>query len=89
MEKITGLMSLLGEENEQKIKDSVTEFIIEAVKDDLGDYNRTSYILRPEEIIEFVHECSVEAFERLREETVNSMVEKIKKNIGQTDVKER
>lgn len=48
MDKITGLMELLGEENNKKIKDKVTQFIIDAVEDDIRDYDRDSYILNPE-----------------------------------------
>ena len=78
MDKITGLMGLLGEENNNKIKDKVTQFIIDAMEDDIHDYNRDSYILNPEEIIDFVDECKEEAFKRVKEDVVNQMVEKIK-----------
>ena len=78
MDKITGLMDLLGEENNKKIKDKVAQFIIDAMEDDIHDYNRDSYILNPEEIIDFVDECKKEAFERVKEDVVNQMVDKIK-----------
>ena len=78
MNKITGLMELLGEENNKKIKDKVTQFIIDAMEDDIHDYNRDSYILNPEEIIDFVNECKEEAFKRVKEDVVNQMVNKIK-----------
>lgn len=78
MDKITGLMKLLGEENNEKIKDKVTQFIIDAIEDDIDDYNRDSYILNPEEIIDFVNECKEEAFKRVKEDVVNQMVDKIK-----------
>lgn len=78
MDKITGLMGLLGEENNKKIKDKVTQFIIDAVEDDIRDYDRDSYILNPEEIIDFVNECKEEAFKRVKEDVVNQMVNKIK-----------
>ena len=78
MDKITGLMGLLGEENNKKIKDKVAQFIIDAVEDDIRDYNRDSYILNPEEIIDFVNECKEEAFKRVKEDVVNQMVDKIK-----------
>ena len=57
MDKMTGLMELLGEENNKKIKDKVAQFIIDAIEDDIKDYDRSSYILNPEEIIDFVNEC--------------------------------
>lgn len=81
MDKITGLMELLGEENNKKIKDKVTQFIIDAVEDDIRDYDRDSYILNPEEIIDFVNECKEEAFKKIKEDVVNQMVDKIKLNL--------
>ena len=62
MDKITGLIDLLGEENNNKIKDKVTQFIIDAIEDDIRDYDRENYILNPDEIIDFVNECKEEAF---------------------------
>ena len=78
MDKITGLIGILGEENNKKIKDKVTQFIIDAVEDDIRDYDRDSYILNPEEIIDFVNECKEEAFKRVKEDVVAQMVDKIK-----------
>lgn len=78
MDKISGLMEILGEENNKKIKDEVTQFIIDAVEDDIHDYDRENYVLNPEEIIDFVNECKEEAFKRLKEDVVNQMVDKIK-----------
>lgn len=78
MDKITGLIEILGEENNKKIKDKVTQFIIDAVEDDIRDYDRNNYILNPEEIIDFVNECKEEAFKRVKEDVVNQMVDKIK-----------
>ena len=78
MDKITGLIDLLGEENNNKIKDKVTQFIIDAIEDDIRDYDRENYILNPNEIIDFVNECKEEAFKRVKEDVVNQMVEKIK-----------
>ena len=78
MDKITGLIGLLGEENNKKIKDKVTQFIIDVVEDDIRDYDRDSYILNPEEIIDFVNECKEEAFKRIKEDVINQIVDKIK-----------
>ena len=78
MDKITELIEILGEENNKKIKDKVTQFIIDAVEDDIRDYDRDSYILNPEEIIDFVNECKEEAFKRVKEDVVKQMVDKIK-----------
>ena len=78
MDKITGLIELLGEENNKKIKDKVAQFIIDAIEDDIRDYDRENYILNPEEISEFVNECKDEAFKRIKEDVINQMVDKIK-----------
>ena len=78
MDKITGLMELLGEENNKKIKDKVAQFIIDAIEDDIRDYDRENYILNPEEIIDFVNECKEETFKRIKEDVINQMVDKIK-----------
>ena len=78
MDKITGLMELLGEENNKKIKNKVTQFIIDAMEEDINSYERDCYILNPEEIIDFVNECKEEAFKRVKEDIVNKMEDKIK-----------
>lgn len=78
MNKITGLIELLGEENNKKIKDKVAQFIIDAIEDDIRDYDRENYILNPDEIIDFVNECKEEAFKRVKEDVVNQMMDKIK-----------
>ena len=78
MDKITGLIELLGEENNKKIKDKVAQFIIDVMEDDIHEYSRDSYILNPEEIIDFVNKCKEEAFKRVKEDVVNQMADKIK-----------
>ena len=78
MDKITGLIELLGEDNNKKIKDKVAQFIIDAIEDDIRDYDRENYILNPDEIIDFVGECKEEAFKRAKEDVVNQMMDKIK-----------
>lgn len=80
-DKITALIELLGEGNVNRIKEKVTDFIIETVSGDLCDYNRESYILNPEDIIDFVNECKEEAFKRIKEDIVNQMVDKIKASL--------
>ena len=78
MDKITGLIEILGEENNKKIKNKVTQFIIDAVEDDIRDYDRNNYILNPDEIVDFVNECKEEAFKRVKEDVIAQMADKIK-----------
>lgn len=80
-DKITTLIELLGEENTNRIKEKVADFIIEAISDDIHCYNRDSYILDPGEIVDFVNECKEEAFKRIKEDVVNQMMEKIKASL--------
>ena len=82
MEKLNGLIALLGEENEKKIKDRVADLIVECVADDLKSYDECNYILNPEEIIDFINDCKKEAFERIKEDVVKNMVDKIKLSIN-------
>lgn len=39
MEKLTKIAELLGEKNEQRLKDGITDAIIDRVVDDLRDYD--------------------------------------------------
>ena len=78
MDKITGLIELLGEDNNKKIKDKVAQFIIDAIEDDIRDYDRESYILNPDEIIDFANECEADALKRVKEDVVNKLADQIK-----------
>lgn len=80
-DRIMALIELLGEENTNRIKEKVADFIIEAISDDIGSYDNYSYILDPDEIVEFVNECKEEAFKRIKEDVVNQMMEKIKESL--------
>lgn len=80
-DKIMALINLLGEENTNRIKEKVADFIIEAMSDDIHDYNIESYILCPEDIIDFVNECKEEAFKKIKEDVVNKIVDKIKASL--------
>ena len=81
MDNLIGLMELLGEENNKKIKDKVAQFIIDAIEDDIHCYDRENYSLNPDEITDFVDGCKEEAFKRVKEDVVNQMVDKIKMNL--------
>lgn len=80
-DKITALIDILGEDNTNRIKEKVADFIIEAMQDDICSYNRENYILDPDDIIEFVNECKKEAFDKIKKDVVNQMVDKIKASL--------
>jgi hypothetical protein len=82
MDKINGLIGLLGEDNQNKIKEKVTDFIIEAIEDDIKEYDRENYILNPEEIIDFIQDCKEEAFKKVKDDVVNNMADKIRLSLN-------
>ena len=66
MEELTKLAKLLGEENEQKLKDAITDSLIHQFEDDLNDM--CEYMLDYERI-----------FDEVRKEVTSIMKEKIAK----------
>ena len=73
----TAIIDYLNSLDKEKYK-SRNQFIIDAIEDDIRDYDRQNYILNPDEIVDFVNECKEEAFKRVKEDVVNQMVDKIK-----------
>ena len=52
MENLTGIMKLLGEENEKRLKDGITDLLLHQVEKDLEDEYEYDYILAFENIYE-------------------------------------
>lgn len=52
MEELTGIMKLLGEDNEKRLKDAITDLLINQFEDDLK--NMTDYMFDYEEIFDEV-----------------------------------
>lgn len=65
MKELTGIMKLLGEENEKRLKDTITDLLINQFEDDLQ--NMTDYMCDYDEI-----------FDEVRKEVTSIMKEKIK-----------
>lgn len=55
MEKINGLIKLLGEENVDELKRNIVEVITEQIRDDLRDYG--SYLLYPPDMQDIVRDA--------------------------------
>lgn len=66
MEELTGIMKLLGEDNEKRLKDAITDLLINQFEDDLK--NMTDYMFDYEEI-----------FDEVRKEVKSVMRDKITK----------
>ena len=64
MEELTGIMKLLGEDNEKRLKDAITDLLINQFEDDLK--NMTDYMFDYEEI-----------FDEVRKEVKSVMKDKI------------
>lgn len=81
MENITQIANLLGEDNEKRLKDKITDLLIEQVESDLEDRYKYDYILAFDSIYEEVKEKIEEEFkEKLMEkyrERMNKELEKI------------
>lgn len=61
-----GIVKLLGEENEKKLKDGITDLLLETVKRDLEDKYSYDYILAFDDIYEEVQrEIRVVAKEKM------------------------
>lgn len=75
MEKVLEIAKLLGEENEQRLKDAVTDLLIHQFENDL--YSMADYMCDYEEI-----------FDEVRKEVKSVMKEKImKKYLEKAEVK--
>ena len=81
MEELTGIMRLLGEENEKRLKDGITDLLLQQVERDLEDKYRYEFILAFDDIYEEVKEQIEEEFkEKLAEkyrEQMNKEFEKM------------
>lgn len=81
MENVNKLINLLGEDNEKRLRDNVTDLIIDAMRDDLESYNRENYILDADDVIDFIAQCQKEAFEKIKPRIINDFMEKIEKKV--------
>ena len=65
MDEILAITKVLGEENEKRFKDAITDLLIEQVRDDLE--NISNYLIDWEELIEEIkNEIKVEFQEKIR-----------------------
>lgn len=84
MEELTGIMKLLGEENEKRLKDGITDLLLRQVERDLEDKYQYDYILAFDDIYEEVKaQIEKEFKEKLTEkyrEQMNKELEKMFSN---------
>lgn len=58
--ELSNLTKLLGAENEQKVKDSIVELILERTKYDLDEWCKYGYVINFEELFQEIEERVVE-----------------------------
>ena len=79
MEELTGIMKLLGEENEKRLKDGITDLLLQQVERDIEDKYQYNYIIAFDDIFE---EVRVQIEKEFKEELANKyrklMEEKMK-----------
>ncbi len=73
MDRILKIAELLGEDNAQKLKDDITEILLEHVRANLEDLS--GYLLEFEKLFE-------EVFEEVCEKVKDKMIKKYTKEVG-------
>lgn len=71
------LIGLLGRENTKRLEDGITDIILEQVKNDFEDSD--TYILSPDDIIDFAERCKEKAFANIEVEMVKNMEDNMRK----------
>lgn len=75
MENLTNIINLLGEENEKKLKDGITDLLLQQVERDLADRYEYEYILAFDSLFE-------EAKELVEKEFKEKLVEKYREHMN-------
>lgn len=70
MDEVMAIAKLLGEDNEKRLKDEITELLIERVRDDLADYS--DYLMDYDKLFVDIEE---EMFEEVKNEFRNRYME--------------
>lgn len=79
MNNLKAIIEVLGEDNAERLKNSIVDIILDNIERDFNDYQ--CYLLDPDDITEFIEKCKKEAFGRIKEDIVNDMINKIKESI--------
>lgn len=74
------LIDLLGKENTQKLEDGITDIILEQIRDDFD--GSETYILPPDDVIEFAERCKEKAFENIESDLIQKMEIDMRKSLS-------
>ena len=87
MEEQLAITKILGEENEKRLKEAITDLLIEQVKGDLD--NMCHYLIDWEELFEEIRDEIKEEFrEKLREKYIKVAEEKLSEVFKDSQVNE-
>lgn len=79
LENLTFITTLLGEDNEKRLRDGITDLLLQKVKEDLDDAYRYDYILAFDDIYKDVKEEIEDEFkEKLAKKYRQHMNKKLK-----------
>lgn len=73
------LINLLGEENTKRLEGGITDIILEQVKNDFEGSD--TYILSPDDVIDFAERCKEKAFANIEVEIIKNMEEKMRTSL--------
>lgn len=80
MEELTKIARLLGEDNEKKLKDGITQMLLNQAECDLEDKYRYDYCIEFDDIYdELKREIKEEVKEKLRRKYMESLDKKMEK----------
>lgn len=75
MKELTNIINLLGEENEKRLKDGITDLLLQQVERDLADRYEYEYIIAFDHLFE-------EARELIEKEFKEKLVEKYREQMN-------
>lgn len=79
MENLTNIINILGEENEKRLKDGITDLLLRQVEKDLEDRYEYEYIVTFDDIYE---EVNKQVKEELKEKLTNKYRELMNKKMS-------
>lgn len=78
LQELSIIAKLLGEENEKRLKDSITDLLLEQIESDMEEKYKYDYIVAFDEIFEVIKE---EIGQEFRERLVEKYRERIDKEL--------
>lgn len=83
LKELTSLAKLLGEDNEKRLKDAITDILIQTVDDDIRERYKYDYIIAFDSIYEDVNrELQEEMKTKMAEKYREHMEKELKKMFG-------